>query len=308
MKYIKTISIGLVVFVLLVALAQKSNAQQNVQFTQYMYDGSLINPAYVGADEALSLTFVHRDQWSGVEGAPQSQTFSAHTLFKKQQFGLGLIAHHETIGIHRALNAGLNYAYHLPVGREKYLSFGLQTGIFNRRSDYQAVQNGTTDPSVGNNFLNDTEFDMGLGILYRSEKFQMGYSVPEVFSRKIMLTDTSEIDLGKVNHLLFTRFQFPVSSTFTIQPGFLLKYLAGVPLSYDVNLSATYREVLSAGVSYRKNESIDFLLRLHVTPQFQLGYAYDYPIGDIGQIARASNEILVRYVFKYNYSKVISPR
>lgn len=293
---------------LLSLVAGQLMAQQNVQYTQYMYDGSLINPAYVGADEALSLTLVHRDQWNGIDGAPQSQTFSAHTLFKKKQFGTGIIIHRESIGIHQNFNAGLNLAYHLPTGRKSFLSFGLQAEAVNRQSDYQAVQGSINDPSASIGAYNETYFDGSFGLYFRSERFHAGYSASDILPREYVLGDTLNVNSDSFNHLVFSKLIIPLGRNSELTPSVLVKYFAGTPLSYDLNLSTTIQQVISFGVSYRKDESIDLLLRLNLTPQLQIGYAYDNPIGEVAEFAKASNELMIRYLFKFKNSNVVSPR
>jgi type IX secretion system PorP/SprF family membrane protein len=283
-------------------------AQQGMQYTQYMYDGSLINPAYAGADEALSISLLHRDQWTGLEGAPQSQTFSAHSLFKKPQLGTGLFIHRESIGVHQNIQVATNLAYHLPVGYQKTLSFGIKTGILNVRSDYQSLQNGNPDPTVNDEIFSGTDFNAGFGFYYRSKRFEAGYSIPSIINKTIKVNDSISLDPINLNHLLFSQYHFPIGKNFILSPGFLFKYFQGTPLSYDLNFLTTYKGVLTAGVSYRKQESVDFLIRFNLSPQFQVAYAYDYPIGNVSRLAQASNEIMLRYIFKFNYDNVNSPQ
>jgi len=287
---------------------KKSYAQQGNQFTQYMYDQSIINPAYVGADESLSLNLIHRDQWSGIDGAPQSQTLSAHSLFKKKKFGTGLLLHRETIGIHTQMDAAANFAYHLQTGEDSYLSFGIKAGVTNRQSDYQSLENGTPDNLSAFNNLNESYLDAGLGLFFRNRNLQIGYAVPQLLPPVYELGDTLKVDPTDLNHLLFTKYSFDLTSSFKLEPNVLIKYYEGTPLSYDLNLNAIYREIISAGISYRKDESIDLLIKLHITTQFQIGYAYDVPIGDIGTLTRNSSEIMLRYLFKFKNAKVVSPR
>src|SRR5258708_29914263 len=104
-----------------------------------MFSGLVINPAYAGADEKLSLTFINRNQWSGIEGAPTTQTLSAHTLFKKKQFGLGFLLVNDQIGVHRNVNASVSYAYHIQTGDQSYLSMGLQAGVKSFKADYASL-------------------------------------------------------------------------------------------------------------------------------------------------------------------------
>lgn len=289
-------------------ISQKSYAQQKVHFTQYMYDGSVINPAYVGADEALSLTFINRNQWTGIEGAPTTQTLSAHTLFSKKQLGVGLLLHHEKIGVHQNFNLSTNYAYHLKVGTQRFISLGLQAGIHARRSDYGSILGANPDPLITRSSVSDTYFDMGFGLYYRGPKLHIGLSVPEIIPNQFTLSDDANVDITEINQFLFAKYSVSVNENFEVEPGFLLKYIKGLPLSYDLNLLTTFRKVLGLGVSYRKSESVDFLMRLHLTPQLQFGYAYDFPIGSIADSANGSHEIMGRYIFKFKQSNVVSPR
>lgn len=300
------LSLTLVVMLLLLP---KAYGQQQVQYTQYMFDGSIINPAYVGADEALSMTFIYRNQWSQVEGSPQSQTLSAHTLFKEKQLGVGIILNNDKIGVHKALNVASNFAYHLKLGKSQVLSFGLKTGWHNRRTDYAslAAQAGN-DPSINNASISDSYFNMGAGIYFRTPKFHFGYSTPELIPKELTLNDSTNARLSDLNQFIFAKIKFDLGQQIDLMPSVLLKYLNGVPLSYDLNVSATYRKVITTGLSYRKSESFDFILRLQVTPQFQFGYAYDYPIGDISHLSNASHEIMARYLFKFQQKNVASPR
>ncbi|MDQ2656067.1 MAG: type IX secretion system membrane protein PorP/SprF, partial [Bacteroidota bacterium] len=92
------------------------------------------------------------------------------------------------------------------------------------------------------------------------------------------------------------------------EPGVLIKYLPGVPLSFDVNFNVVFQKVLTTGVSYRNRESVDFLAIARMTPQLQVGYSYDYPIGEIRRISNGSHEVMVSYLFRFARSGVTSPR
>jgi len=294
--------------VIIFGLGHFAYAQQGIQYTQYMYDGSLINPAYAGADEALSISLLHRDQWSGLEGAPQSQTLSVHSLFKRPQLGTGIFIHRESIGVHQNIQVATNLAYHLPLGNQRILSFGLKAGMLHVKSDYQSLQNGNPDALVNDELFTGTDFNAGFGFYYRSNYWHMGYSIPSIINRTVNLNDTISLDPINLNHLLFNQFNIPIGQKFILSPSFLLKYFPGIPLSYDLNFLTNYKNVLTAGVSYRKQESVDFLLKFNLTPQFQVAYAYDYPIGNVNRLTQGSNEIMLRYIFKFKYDNVNSPQ
>lgn len=292
----------------MVGICNKSFSQQNFQYTQYMYDLSIINPAFAGGYGALNVSLIHRDQWSNVPGAPQGQTLSAHTLFKSKQLGAGLIFHQETIGIHKNLQVGGNFAYHLRLNKSTNLSVGLHAGAFNTQSDYQSLQSGGFDPTAINDAYTGTQFNAGFGLYLKSESLELGYSVPTLLKREVYINDTINLDPTAVNHLFFSRYTIELNDRFKLAPSVLFKYLPNASFSYDINLMATYLDFISTGVSYRRKESIDLLLRFQITPQFEIGYAYDYPISNVGAFSRASNELLLRYLFKFRYNKVKSPR
>jgi type IX secretion system PorP/SprF family membrane protein len=284
-------------------------AQQKVQFTQYMFNGLVINPAYAGADEALSLTLIQRKQWSNVDGSPSTQSLSAHTLFGKKHFGLGMTLINDKIGIHKNLSALTNYAYHLKVGAKSYLSMGVQAGIHSRKSNYGRLAGlNNTDPKLYDASVAYTAFDFGMGLYYRSPRLHVGISAPEMLPERFSLNDTLTVRLRNVNFFGFSKYIITVSDVFDLEPSILIKHLAGVPLSYDLNMNVIYRKVLSAGLSYRKKESIDFMLKGQLTPQLQFGYAYDHPVGMISRLSNGSHELMINYVFRYAPNKITSPR
>lgn len=294
---------------LLFVLTGNGAAQQKVQFTQYMFNGLVINPAYAGADEALSLTFIQRSQWTGVEKAPSTQTLTGHTLFRKKQVGLGLTLVNDRIGVHQNINALTSYAYHIRVGEKSYLSMGLQGGIKSFKSDYASLASSSNnDPAINSLILSKTYFDLAAGIYYRSPRLHIGISAPELIPQSYTINDTLSIRLSKANFFFFSKYKFTLSENYDLEPSVLIKYLDGVPLSYDVNLSMIYRKVLFLGFSYRKKESVDFILKAQVTKQLQIGYAYDYPIGVVSQLTNGSHELMVNYLFRYVQKNVISPR
>ena len=290
-------------------MERKVFAQQNMQFTQYMFNGLVINPAYAGADEALSLTFIQRSQWAGIENAPNTQTLSGHTLFKKKQVGLGLTLVNDRIGVHKNLSALTSYAYHIRTGKQSHLSMGLQAGIKSLKSDYASLVNASnSDPTVYDAITSRTFFDFGAGIYFRSPVFHIGISAPELIPQQFAINDTLSVRLSKANLLVFSKYRFHIDTKIDLEPSIMVKYLDGVPLSFDVNLNMIYSKVLWLGLSYRKNESIDFLMKAQATPQLQVGYSYDHPFGTVSRVSNGSHELMVQYIFRYIEKKVASPR
>ncbi|MBT1701937.1 PorP/SprF family type IX secretion system membrane protein [Chryseosolibacter indicus] len=285
----------------------KGFSQQNIQFTQYMFNGHVINPAYAGADEALSLTFVQRSQWSAIEGAPSTQTLTGHTLFNNKHVGLGLTLVNDKIGVHKNFTALTSYAYHLSVSHKAQVSLGVQGGLKSMRSDYGSL-NASNDPRVADASISKTYPDLGFGIYYRSPTIHAGLSVPQIIQEKYALNDSLSINISKTNILFFSKYRIPLNENLEVEPGILLKYFAGVPLSFDLNANLIYRQVFVTGLSYRNKESFDFLLKAKVSEQLQIGYAYDYPINAVSRIGNGSHELMINYQFRYTQRNVTSPR
>lgn len=282
-------------------------AQQVPQFTQFMYNNLVINPAYAGAEEILSLTMINRIQWAGVDKAPATQCLSAHTLIRNKKIGLGLTMINDRIGVHKNFSALTSYAYHMALSKKSILSMGLQVGVTNLKSDYASLAGNSNDPNLANS-INETMLDFGTGIYFRSPRFHMGISTPQLLSKSIQLNDTLSISVQKINMLVSSRYLITLSESFEMEPGLIVKYYPDVPVSYDINLNFIYRQALTMGVAYRKTESVDLLLKFQLTAQLQLGYAYDYPISYAANLSSASHELLVKYQFRKTHKHVASPR
>lgn len=301
--YLTTASIAM----LLLLVTRVTNAQQLPQFTQFMYNNLVINPAYAGADEALSLTLLHRSQWTGVDKAPSTQSFSAHSLIRKKQIGLGLTVIRDEIGVHKNTNILTNYAYHINVAERTFLSMGLQVGLTNLKSDYASLAGAPVDPKLVNS-INETMIDFGAGLYLRSPRFNLSLSSPGLLSRTVTVSDSVSVNFKKANFMGFARYRFTLSNNFDMEPGIMIKYFTTLPFSYDLNLNFIYRGVLTTGVSYRKEESIDLILRFQITPQLQFGYAYDYPINYAARLSSASHELMLNYIFRDFKKRAASPR
>jgi type IX secretion system PorP/SprF family membrane protein len=292
-----------------VVLPLTLRAQQTFQFSQYMFNGLVINPAYAGAEEALSLTFYNRSQWGSVEGAPTTQTLSAHTLMRRQHVGTGLTIVSDRIGVHHNLMVYGAGSYHLKVSARSHLSFGLQAGLSHRESDYQSLgANTNSDPKLAGTSVSRNSVDLGAGLYLRSPRVDIGVSVPQLMPARVLVNDSVSVKFNKTQGLLFSRIRFEISPSVRLEPGFLLKYFPGLPLSYDINANVVFHKVLITGLSYRKDESIDFLLRAQVTPQLQLGYGYDNTIGNVSALSQASHELMINYLFRFTKNNVASPR
>ncbi|MDN5213060.1 type IX secretion system membrane protein PorP/SprF [Fulvivirgaceae bacterium BMA12] len=286
-------------------------AQQLGQFTQYRSNGLVINPAYAGADRVPSLTFVNRSQWSGIDGAPATQTFSAHSLFKKEHFGLGMIIINDKIGIHSNLNALGVYSYRIKFNRDTYLSMGIQMGMNRKRSDYASLATQTqvpNDPKLSSLDVAQTSFEFGTGIYIKSPKFEVGLSAPKLFPAKSAYSDSVTLELNRSHYFLLARYLSRLSHNMEIQPGLLVKHLPGLPLSVDLNMDLIFKKVILMGLSYRSYGSINSILQAKITPQLRFGYSFDSPVAKNAVLDGNSHELMVNYIFKFSNHRISGSR
>lgn len=305
----KTHSILLVILWSYIGIA---NAQNSIQFSQYYSNPLVLNPAYAGADDALSLTLVHRNQWSGVNGAPRTTAFSGHTLFKKEHTGLGFNLILDEINIHSSLSFTGIYSYRIKTGAKSYLSFGLQAGLNHIKSDYASLTGSLqnqNDPNIISKNVSESVFQFGTGVYFKSPRLEIGLSAPILHSTS-MNGFTPSLTLPGVtpHYFLFSRYKVNLSNHVQLNPGFLLKGKTDWPLSVDLNIDALVNQVLMVGLSYRSFKTLCTIVQIKVLPQMKFGYSYDIPLSDIQQRNFNTHEIMLNYIFQYKDYNIKSPR
>lgn len=288
------------------------NAQQAIQFSQYFSNQLVLNPAYAGADDALSLTFMHRSQWTSVGGSPQTTTLSGHTLFKNEHTGLGVNLVSDKINIHSNTSFTGIYSYRIKTGAASYLSLGLQSGINFIKSDYTSLSGSLqnpTDPNIGSKNVSESAIQFGAGMYYKNPRLEIGLSAPIIYSSaKVGDTDSPTIASVTPHYFFYTRYKIDLSNHVQLYPGFLLKGKSGWPLSIDLNIDALLNNVLMIGLSYRSFETLSAIVQVKILPQVKFGYAYDIPLSSIQGINFNTHEIMLHYIFQYKAYNVKSPR
>jgi type IX secretion system PorP/SprF family membrane protein len=303
MRYLFSI---LVVFVFTKALV----GQFNPIYSTYMLNGFLLNPAYAGSHEALTLSSTYRNQWVGFgEGAPEHITFSTHAPLKKSNVALGLLISNEEIGF--TSNTGLygNYAYRVKLKKGK-LAFGLRGGFDLlaysendlRLTDHDDSEFGNSSTSLLPNF--------GAGVYYYGNKFYAGFSIPAFLSRKEASNDNGyEIthNISYYTYLLTSGAVLNLSDNLKIKPSFLIQYNQLSSVFADINLGFIFSDFMMIGASYRTNNTITGIFEIRIRPQLRLGYAYDYSLGNLNVFGNGSHEIVLSYDLAY-IIKAANPR
>ena len=316
--------------VIFLLLFTKTYAQQDAQYSQYMFNSLVINPAYAGYREALNVSMLHRDQWSGFEGAPKTQSVVIDgALGIDNRVGLGLSIVNDKIGLQRQSSAHANYAYRLPVGSDNArLSFGLSIGVA------QFVLN-TSDASIGD--LDDPNFqdrrtyfvpDARFGLHFSNDKLYAGASVTNLLSRSINYNQVGKNTIARQGRHFFVTAGYLVdlNPDLKFKPSFLFKEDTKGPTSLDINSFFLLKQSLWLGASYRtgvnlwkksnlntgsfKQNSLVGVVETFFLDKFRLGYAYDYSLTKLGNNTNGTHEISLGLILNGNRKStaLLTPR
>lgn len=290
---------------LIAVMAETVRAQQQVMFTQYMFNGLAVNPAYAGHAGALSATALTRHQWVGVDGAPNTQTLSVHTPITKNKIAVGALVYRDQIGLTTETGLIGSYAYRINFGKGN-LSMGMQFGF----SDYRNNQANASQGSVltPDNYANAqaTKPNIGAGFFYSTERFYVGVSSPFLLNNKI---ETADDPVEQIRHLYaMSGFVVDLNRHLKLKPSVLLKAVQGAPLEMDFSAMLLIEDKVWVGLAYRSFDSIDFLMELQLSSKFRLGYAYDYSVTDLNSVNSGSHELMLNYILSFSKSRVITPR
>lgn len=288
-----------------------SFGQQEVMISQYMFNGLVLNPAYAGTHPYWSTSVLHRSQWVGFDRAPVTQTLCIDGPIAKRKLGLGFTLTNDKIGITRQMEAGANLAYKLFLGSGN-LSFGLRASVASYSADLTDAKIwDTEDPVYANNIQGEMIPKVGFGAYYYTSKWYAGLSVPVIYAAdQNIIPQNSSLNRYFTNHMyLHTGIVFEPSLTLAIKPSILVKYEAGAPVEVDLNCNFMFFQKYWLGVGYRTGDALVAMAEWNITPQFRLGYAYDYTLTDIADYSSGSHEVMLGFDFGKDVSlKTRSPR
>ena len=284
-------------------LALQMHGQQDPQYTQYMYNMNIINPAYAGSRENLSFGLLYRTQWTGIEGAPETGTFFGHSPIGNN-LGLGLSVIADQIGPVKETNVYADISYTLKLGGEHRLAFGLKAGATFHDIGLTGLDLiDITDPFFSEN-INETTPNIGAGFFYYTDKYYLSLSVPNLLASVHLDANGFKIGSETQHYFLTGGYVFDLSPNTELKPSFMLKSAFDAPTSFDVNVNARFYKKFEIGASYRLDDSFSGLVNFAITPSLRIGYAYDAVTSDIKAYAPASHEVML--LFDLNFPKRVS--
>ncbi len=292
--------------IILLLAAVEMHGQQDPQYTQYMYNMNVINPAYAGSRENLSFGLLYRTQWVGIDGAPKTGTFFGH-LPVGEKVGLGLSVISDEIGPVKETNAYADFSYTLQLGGPHRLAFGIKAGAtFHDRGlgDLDLIDAG--DPFFNN--VTGVTPNVGAGVFYYTDHYYLAFSVPNILSSVKLDANGTEYGTEVSHYFLTGGYVFQVSPNTKLKPSFMVKSAFEAPTSFDVNLNALFFEKFEIGASYRLDDSFSGLINFAITPSLRIGYAYDAVQSDIKRYAPSSHEFMLLFDLNFPRNVSRSPR
>jgi type IX secretion system PorP/SprF family membrane protein len=309
--YWQKLSLMATALLILLLLNFRVQAQQNPQYSMFMFNALAFNPAVAGSHDEVSTSLLFRKQWVSFPGSPQTGNLNIHSPLKNDKIGLGLSIINDRIGAFNQNGANLAYAYHLPF--EKFrLSLGLQAAFNNfslNLSQIRTSPNQTVDNAFASN-ISVFSVNFGTGAYLYGKNFFAGVSVPHLLNSGLEKKQVADPVLARQAQHFYAMggYVYKINPVLTFKPSLLIRGVKGAPLNFDINSMMYFYDVFGIGAAYRSFDSVDLMAEVIISPAFRLAYAFDQTVSGLQKYNSGSHEIVLQYRFGFNKNKVTTPR
>jgi len=295
---------------LLALVSFSAQAQQDPQYTNYMYNTININPAYAGSRGSMSIFGLYRTQWVGIDGAPQTNAFSVNTPLGESKLGLGVSFVNDNLGITNENTISIDLSYTLDLNnRGSKLSFGMKGSANLLNVEYSKLLNyNPNDPHFQHDISSQFTPNIGAGIYWHTDKSYLGFSVPN-FLETTRYDDNIQSTMRQNMHYYFMGGHvFELNPTLKFKPAFLLKAVNGAPLQADITANFLIHDKFTVGAAYRWDAAWSALVGFQITDGLFIGYSYDDDTKALKNYNSGSHELFIRFELFNKYRRVNSPR
>jgi type IX secretion system PorP/SprF family membrane protein len=284
-------------------------AQQEAQYSQYMFNGLFINPAYAGSRDHASMNLIGRNQWTGFAGSPKSAAFSLHGPSASMKSGFGMMLTTDGIGPISTTGLSAQYAYRIKLDADHTLAFGLQGSMDHYRTNFSGLRlEDATDYSFTGQDVRRWLPNAGVGAYFNGKLGYVGVAVPRLITNRLTPTNADTVAHQARHFFLTGGFVFNLSPHVKFRPSTLIKMASGGGPQVDVNASFLFKERLWLGASWRSEDAVVLMIEFWPTQQLRLGYAYDLTTSEIRRYNSGSHELSLGFDFAFKKGKVVSPR
>lgn len=284
-----------------------SYAQQDAQFTQYMYNTINVNPAYAGSRGAMSIFALHRTQWVGLDGAPVTNAVSVNTPLNGSNLGLGISVINDKIGPTDENTISADLSYTIPTSETFKLSFGIKATANLFDLDVTRLNPVDDDPSL-HNFNNKFSPNIGAGVYLHSHNAYVGFSIPNFIETSRYDDNEVRIFKEKINYYLIAGYVFDLGTFAKFKPALLTKMVEGAPLQVDISANFMFNDKFTVGLAYRWSAALSAMVGFQVSEGLYIGYGYDHETTNLDNYNSGSHEIFLRYELFRNNPKMTTPR
>ncbi|MBF4487700.1 type IX secretion system membrane protein PorP/SprF [Flavobacterium sp. CSZ] len=283
-------------------------AQQDAQYTQYMYNTININPAYAGSRGAMSLFGLYRTQWVGLDGAPETSSFSVNTPLSNSNLGMGVSLVNDKIGPTNENTLSADLSYTIPTSETFKLSFGIKATANLFSLDVNKLQPEHQGDPQFQDLNSKFSPNIGAGVYWHSDKAYVGLSVPNFIETNRYDDNDTAIFKDKINYYLIAGYVFDLDPYIKFKPAVLTKMVEGSPLQVDLSANFMFNDKFVAGLAYRWSAALSAMVGFQLTDGLFIGYSYDRETTRLNNYNSGSHEIFLRFEFFNNYSRITSPR
>lgn len=298
---------NLVIILLLVNIS--IYAQQDAQYTNYMYNTININPAYAGSRGVTSIFGLHRNQWVGLDGAPVTNTLSINSPITNSNVGIGLSFVNDRIGASDESSISADVSYTIQTSSVYKLAVGLKGSAHLLNVDYSKLDRyDMNDPRFQNNIENEFSPNIGAGIYFYSDKLYLGFSVPNFSETNIYNDNASIASVERMHYYLIGGYVFDLSTSIQFKPALMLKSTQGAPLQVDLSANFLFNEKFVLGAAWRWDAAMSLMAGFQINQGLYIGYAYDLETTQLANYNSGSHEIFLRFELFKKQDKIVSPR
>lgn len=299
---------------ILLLLSVSIRAQQDAQFTNYMYNTINVNPAYAGSRQSMSIFALHRTQWVGLDGAPVTNTASIHTPLNNSKLGMGASIINDRIGPSDETNIAVDLSYTINTSEDFKLAFGLKASANLMNVDFTKLNRyDANDYSFENNIDNRFSPNVGAGLYLYSDNTYFGLSAPNLletkhFDRYAGPNAFSYIARERINYYFTAGHVFDLAYNVKFKPAIMTKLVQGAPLQMDLSANFLFNDKFTIGAAYRWSAAVSALVGFQATDSWFVGYGYDLETTRLANYNSGSHELFLRFELFNKYNRLSSPR
>jgi len=285
------------------------HAQREAMYSQYMFNMLNVNPAYAGNRASSNVTLLYRHQWAGVKGAPRTASLSWDQRASESNIGYGIQILNDRLGLENSSTIRGFYSYRLPM-KNAALSMGINAGVFNYQVDYTSINTAQSSDPLLNRKINQLSPCVGLGVLYESDKFYVGISIPDILDTYYSEDKEFIRMASSIHYFLNTGVIIKASDALQLKPSVMIKAISGAPVQLDASMNAWINNTFGFGASYRLGDALIGMFEVQLNSNLRMGYGYDYSISKFNKYNNGTHELMLRYEFNKSKdnAKVLSPR